>query len=206
MKRTFLSSTLLFFVASVSLHAQKAEVVQRTSNAGSNSFYLVNRAPLQKEYFTKLPVASVTPKGWVRKALEMQRDGLAGNLGEISIWLSKTDNAWLNREGKGKYGWEELPYWLKGYANIGYVLHDDHMIKEAKFWLDAVLTNQRENGDFGPNVEKGAGKRDLWTNMPMLWCLQSYYEYSKDPRVITLMTKYFKWQLSIPDDKFLEDY
>jgi hypothetical protein len=206
MKRTFLSSTLLFFVASVSLHAQKAEVVQHVSNAGSNSFYLVNRAPLQKEYFTKLPVASVTPKGWVRKALEMQRDGLAGNLGEISIWLSKTDNAWLNREGKGKYGWEELPYWLKGYANIGYVLHDDHMIKEAKFWLDAVLTNQRENGDFGPNVEKGAGKRDLWTNMPMLWCLQSYYEYSKDPRVITLMTKYFKWQLSIPDDKFLEDY
>jgi hypothetical protein len=206
MKRTFLSSTLLFFVASVSLHAQNADVVQHTSNTGSNSFYLVNRAPLQKEYFTKLPVASVNPKGWVRKALEMQRDGLAGHLGEISIWLSKTDNAWLNKEGKGKYGWEELPYWLKGYANMGYILHDDHMIKEAKFWLDAVLNNQRDNGDFGPNVEKGEGKRDLWTNMPMLWCLQSYYEYSKDPRVITLMTKYFKWQLSIPDDKFLEDY
>ena len=27
------------------------------------------------------------------------------------------------------------------------------------------------------------GKRDLWANMPMLWCLQSYYEYSKDARV-----------------------
>ncbi|SFD26553.1 Beta-L-arabinofuranosidase, GH127 [Chitinophaga sp. CF118] len=206
MKRTFLSSTLLFFVASVSLHAQKAEVLQHTANTGSNSFYLVNRAPLQKEYFTKLPITSVTPKGWVRKALEMQRDGLTGNLGEISIWLSKTDNAWLNKKGKGKYGWEELPYWLKGYANIGYVLQNDHMIKEAKFWLNAVLNNQRNNGDFGPNVEKGEGKRDLWTNMPMLWCLQSYYEYSKDPRVIKLMTKYFKWQLSIPDDKFLEDY
>jgi hypothetical protein len=136
----------------------------------------------------------------------MQRDGLAGHLGEISIWLSKTDNAWLNKEGKGKYGWEELPYWLKGYADIGYVLHDEHMIKEAKFWIDAVLNNQRDNGDFGPNVEKGKGKRDLWTNMPMLWCLQSYYEYSKDPRVIQVMTKYFKWQLSIPDDQFLEDY
>ena len=99
-----------------------------------------------------------------------------------------------------------MPYWLKGYANIGYVLKDAKMIKEAKFWIDAVLNNQRDNGDFGPAVEKGAGKRDLWTNMPMLWCLQSYYEYSKDPRVINLMTKYFKWQLTIPDDKFLEDY
>ncbi|SEW07180.1 DUF1680 family protein [Chitinophaga sp. YR573] len=207
MKRTLISSTLLFLMAaSPQLYAQKAEIVQRTANAGSNSFYLTNRSPLQKEHFTRLPVASVSPKGWVRKALEMQRDGLAGNLGEISIWLSKTDNAWLNKEGKGKYGWEELPYWLKGYADIGYVLHDDHMIKEAKFWIDAVLNNQRDNGDFGPNVEKGEGKRDLWTNMPMLWCLQSYYEYSKDPRVIQVMTKYFKWQLSIPDDKFLEDY
>lgn len=207
MKRTLISSTLLFLMAaSPQLYAQKAKIVQRTANAGSNSFYLTNRSPLQKEHFTRLPVASVSPKGWVRKALEMQRDGLAGNLGEISIWLSKTDNAWLNKEGKGKYGWEELPYWLKGYADIGYVLHDDHMIKEAKFWIDAVLNNQRDNGDFGPNVEKGEGKRDLWTNMPMLWCLQSYYEYSKDPRVIQVMTKYFKWQLSIPDDKFLEDY
>lgn len=186
--------------------SQKAEVVNKMSNSSSNKFYLTNKAPLQNQYFVKLPVTSIKPGGWVRKALELQREGLTGNLGEISIWLSKTDNAWLNKEGKGKYGWEELPYWLKGYGNIGYVLNDEKMIKEAKFWIDAVLNNQRDNGDFGPAVEKGAGKRDLWTNMPMLWCLQSYYEYSKDPRVINLMTKYFKWQLTIPDDKFLEDY
>jgi hypothetical protein len=24
----------------------------------------------------------------------------------------------LNKEGKGKYGWEELPYWLKGYGDM----------------------------------------------------------------------------------------
>ncbi len=208
MKRTFktLGCTLLIAVMFKSSFAQKAEIVNKISNSGSNKFYLTNKAPLQNQYFVKLPVTSIKPGGWVRQALELQREGLTGNLGEISIWLSKTDNAWLNKEGKGKYGWEELPYWLKGYANIGYELNDAKMIKEAKFWIDAVLNNQRENGDFGPAVEKGAGKRDLWTNMPMLWCLQSYYEYSKDPRVINLMTKYFKWQLSIPDDKFLEDY
>ena len=94
----------------------------------------------------------------------------------------KKDNAWLDKEGKGKYGWEELPYWLKGYADIGYVLNDPKMITEARFWIEAVLNNQRPDGDFGPDVLK-KGKRDLWTNMPMLWCLQSYYEYSKDTRV-----------------------
>ncbi len=79
------------------------------------------------------------------------------------------------------------------------------MISEAKTWIGYVLNVQRENGDFGPMVTK-KGNRDLWTNMPMLWCLQSYYEYSKDPRVIPFMTKYFKWELTIPDDQFLEDY
>jgi len=186
--------------------AQTAEYLPRLPNETRNAYYSTNRAPLANSYATRLPVGSIRPGGWVRKNLELQRDGLTGNLGEISVWLSKSDNAWLNKEGKGKYGWEELPYWLKGYANIGYMLKDQKMIDESKFWIEAVLKNQRESGDFGPAVEKGEGKRDLWTNMPMLWCLQSYYEYSKDPRVIDLMTKYFKWELTIPDDKFLEDY
>ena len=48
--------------------------------------------------------------------------------------------------------------------------------------------------------------RELWANMIMLWCLQSYYEYSGDERVISLMTRYFKWQMTVPDEKFLKDY
>jgi DUF1680 family protein len=188
-----------------SAQALKATALKKIDNGQINANYVSNRAPLQKTYFVKLPIGSLKAGGWLKKVLELQRDGLTGNLGEISIWLSKTNNAWLNKEGKGEYGWEELPYWLKGYANIGYMLGDEKMIAEAKFWIDAVLNNQRDNGDFGPAVER-KGNRDLWTNMPMLWCLQSYYEFTKDPRVIPFMTRYFKYQLSIPDDKFLEDY
>ena len=44
----------------------------------------------------------------------MQKNGLTGNLGEISAWLDKKNNAWLSTDGKGKWGWEEVPYWLKG--------------------------------------------------------------------------------------------
>src|SRR6187402_2997832 len=171
----------------------------------SNRWYTGSRAPLLPEYFSKLPVTAFTPGGWLRRQMELQRDGLTGKLGEISVWLSKKDNAWLAKDGKGKYGWEELPYWLKGYADIGYVLNDPKMIKEARFWIEAVLNNQRPNGDFGPDVLK-KGKRDLWTNMPMLWCLQSYYEYSNDKRVLAFMTRYFKWELSVPDEDFLKDY
>lgn len=183
-----------------------AEAIKSTSNSNVNSYYISNKAPLLNNYFIKLPIGSIQPGGWLRQALILQKDGLTGNLGEISIWLARKDNAWLMKDGKGKNGWEELPYWLKGYGNIAYMLGDKKMIADTRFWIEAVLTNQRDNGDFGPMVEKGAGKRDLWTNMPMLWCLQSYYEYSKDVRVLQLMTRYFKWQLSIPDELLLEDY
>jgi len=196
-------SSLLF---SVDLHAQTAIALNKPSNTNLNTYYVSNKAPLINQCFVKLPLTAIKPGGWLKKQLELQRDGLTGNLGEISIWLSKNDNAWLSKDGKGKYGWEELPYWLKGYGDIAYMLDDEEMIRKTKFWIEAVLKNQRDNGDFGPAIEKGTGKRDLWTNMPMLWCMQSYYEYSNDPRVLSFMSKYFKWELTIPDDKFLEDY
>ena len=208
-KSILLASFLITGMQAFEAYAQsslKADALKSTSNVAVNSYYVGNKSPLLNSYFIKLPIGSIKPGGWLKQALILQKDGLTGNLGEISIWLSKNDNAWLKKDGKGKNGWEELPYWLKGYGNIAYMLGDKKMIADTKFWIDAVLTNQRDNGDFGPLVEKGPGKRDLWTNMPMLWCLQSYYEYSKDTRVLQLMTKYFKWQLSIPDDLLLEDY
>lgn len=197
--------TTLVITAAFAQNNITATIISKPANDKANAFYTSNKTPLQKGHFIKLPIGNIKPGGWLRKMLELQRDGLTGNLGEISIWLSKTDNAWLNKEGKGKWGWEELPYWLKGYANIGYMLEDKKMIAEAKFWIDAVLNNQRENGDFGPDVVRN-GSRDFWTNMPMLWCLQSWYEYTKDPRVIPFMTRYFQCQLSVPDNQFLEDY
>lgn len=205
--KCLMAGIILLICGTTALQAQsvKAEALQRMNNNASNSLYASNRQPLAKEYFVKLPVTAFRPAGWLKRQLELQREGLTGNLGGISIWLSRHDNAWLSKDGKGKWGWEELPYWLKGYANIGYMLRDQKMINEARFWINAVLSNQRPDGDFGPLVEH-RGNRDLWTNMPMLWCLQSYYEYSKDPRVLQFMSRYFKWELSVPDEHFLKDY
>lgn len=43
---------------------------------------------------------------------------------------------------------------------------------------------------------------DFMPNMSMLFALRAYYEYSGDKRVLDLMTRYFDWQLSVPDNKF----
>ena len=186
--------------------------VKRPATTTNNKFYTSNKAPLQPLLFIKLPVGSIKPKGWILKYLELQRDGLTGKLGEISAWLEKKNNAWYSGNGQGDHGWEEVPYWLKGYGNLGYILKDEKIIAETKLWLNKVFESQQPNGYFGPRIienqhQDNKGKTpDLWPNMLMLWCMQSYYEYSSDIRVIPFMTKYFKWQLTVPDDKLLKIY
>lgn len=178
-------------------------MTDRPDRMEQNPNYANNRSPLQPSHFLKLPVGSIKPEGWLRKYLELQRDGLTGHLNEISAWLEKGNNAWLTNGGD--HGWEEVPYWLKGYGNLAYILGDENMINEAKTWIEAAINSQRPDGSFGPINMKG-DKPELWAQMIMLWCLQSYYEYTNDSRVLTLMTNFFKWELSLPDDKFLEDY
>jgi hypothetical protein len=86
------------------------------------------------------------------------------------------------------------------------------MIREAQTWIDAVLKSQKEDGWFGPDTgrkgvaARNVGRDDLWPNMIMLFVLQAYYEYSQDDRVLDLMTNYFRWELSVPEDKFLPPY
>ena len=195
---------LTFLLAAIP--AMKADIVARPPTTCSNAFYSPNRSPLQPIPLLKLPITAFEPGGWLRKHLELQRDGLTGHLGEISIWLTKEDNAWLSPDGKGKYGWEEVPYWLRGYSRVGYVLNDPKMLAETKTWVEGTLASGRPNGDFGPVHNHSRGFRDLWAQMLMLQVLQSWYEYSGDARVLPFMTRYFRWQLTIPDEQFLKDY
>lgn len=171
-----------------------------------NAYYVSSRAPLKPVPLIKLPVGAVRPEGWLRVYLDRQREGLTGQLDTISVWLQKEGNAWLSKDGKGQWGWEEVPYWLKGYANIGYILDDKAIIDEAKVWIEGALNSQRADGDFGPDHRFEDGSRDYWANMVMLFCLQSYYEYSGDGRVLELMSRYFRYQTGVPDEKMLTGY
>lgn len=194
---------VLFSSCSLKKSNQIVTVIERPETAVVNPDYNNNRVPLLPMHFIKLPVGSILPDGWLKKYLELQKDGLTGHLNEISAWLEKHNNAWLF--SKGDHGWEEVPYWLKGYCSLAYTLNDEGMKQEAARWIEAVLNSAREDGFFGPeNINNG--KPELWAQMIMLRCLQTYYEYTEDERVITLMTNYFRWQLSLSDDVFLKNY
>jgi hypothetical protein len=148
--------------------------------APANRLYPGNREPLLASPLVKLPVGAVKPRGWLRKQMELMADGFSGRLDELSRFLQPEGNAWLDPKGEGDRSfWEELPYWLKGFGDLGYLLDDQRIIKEARRWLEPAFSSQREDGYFGPrrNLDRSpdvkAGKPDLWPNMVMLNALQS---------------------------------
>ena len=113
----------------------------------------------------KLPIGAIKPKGWLLRQLELERDGMTGHLTELSPWCKFEGSAWSDPKGQGANGWEELPYWLKGYGDLGYVLGDERIIAEARRWIDAALASQQPDGWFGPQSNKShpeaSGQRRL---------------------------------------------
>ena len=203
MRRAIFALYILLLTWPLAVQADEAKMVSAADIQPVQQNYVMNRAPLVSNPFIKLPVRSISPRGWVLRMLQLQRDGLAGRLGEISAWLEKEDNAWL-KDG-GKHGWEEVPYWLRGYANMAYLLGDKAMLDEAKLWIESILNSAKDDGYFGP-INEDKGRRELWANMLALQILQDWYEYSGDERVLKVMSGYFRWQLDYPEDKFLRHY
>jgi hypothetical protein len=207
--KIFALSVFLFVDVCISASVTTFE---KPRTGAPNQNYIGNREPLAYSPFIKLPPGAVKPQGWLLKQLQLQAQGFHGHLAEISEFLKSENNAWLSKDGKGAHGWEELPYWLKGFSNNGYALGDDHINKESRVWIEAAINSRQPNGWFGPSHAIAPDQNsvvpceDLWPNMVMTFVLQDYYEYSGDQRVIELLTGYFKFVQNIPEDKLLNNY
>jgi len=172
-------------------------VAETPPSEGVHAYYASNRPPLVPAPLVKLPIGNIRPKGWLLSQLQLMRDGLTGHLPELSPYLQE-DSGWLTRKGKG---WEEAPYWLKGYWDLGAVLRDKKLMTEARRWIDAVLASQQPDGYFGPPENKK--KKDLWPNMIMLFVLQSFHEATGDERVLPFMDRYMRYENGLPESDLL---
>jgi hypothetical protein len=148
--KLFASLLLCGAVASPARGADGVSVVKELPTNGGSKLYVSNKAPLAPSPLIRLPIGSITPRGWIRHQLELEADGMMGHLEEISPWCKFEGNAWTDPKGQGRNGWEEVPYWLKGYGDLGYVLKDPRIINDAKRWIDAIFAAQADDGWFGP--------------------------------------------------------
>jgi len=173
-----------------------------TSEEAGQSLYLQNRVPLAAKPYLELPLGAIKPTGWLHDQLERMRDGMTGHLDEIYPEVMGPRNGWLGGDGDG---WERGPYWIDGLLPLAYILNDQELKDKVQSWIEWTLDNQAENGYLGPvsfdaepanepGLQRGM-RKDWWPKMVMLKILQQYYTATGDERVITTLTRYFKYQL-----------
>ena len=165
MRTTFVLSVVSLALGLSTASAFAAESVAaasvvRPDPAPGNTLYPGNRAPLAPSPLIPLPVGAVRPAGWTERVLKLQNEGFHGHLPELSKFLKREDNTWLSRDGRGKNGWEEEPYWLKGFQDCAFLVGDQAKVAEARIWLEGALNSQQEDGWFGP----GEGRTGVATD------------------------------------------
>lgn len=179
-----------------------------------NSYYACNRAPLLPEAVLRLPYGAVHVHGWIHHMLVIESHGMEGRMDEVKNGHDVVDGpadkcdydktAWTHRGSMSANGWEGVPYWLRGYVPMAYLLRNKRMMADATHWIHGIMSTQLPDGYFGPLHLKTAhnGLPKLWPNQIMLEVLQAYYTDTGDRRVLTLETRYFHYLAALPPKVF----
>ena len=127
------------------------------------------------------------PEGWLRRQLEIQAEGLSGNLHKI--WPDIRDSAWI---GGNCEGWERVPYWLDGFIPLAYLLQNEEMIAIVKKYIDAIVSAQQDDGWICPCENGKREKYDTWATQLICKVLKVYYDCSGDERIPEVIYKVLK--------------
>jgi hypothetical protein len=136
--------------------------------------------------FEPLPLGTIEPRGWLRRQLRIQADGLTGHLDEF--WPSLADNQWLGGENDG---WERGPYYADGLVPLAYLLEDDDLIAKAETWIEGFLDQQQDDGWIGPRDPAfDPFSNDPWPVAVVLKAFEQYHDATGDDRVLDASVRF----------------
>ncbi|GHC78242.1 RICIN domain-containing protein [Streptomyces flavofungini] len=169
--------------------------------APRGGLYGPNLAPLAPTAFQRLPLGSVTARGWLRGQLDLLLGGLFGRYAEVSHFLVFDESGWVHPD---KDGWEEVPYWLRGYVDLAALTGDRTALAAARRWIDAIVATQEPDGFFGPGKlrTQHRGGPDFWPYLPLLQALRSHEELTGDERIVPLMSRFLRFMNAQGPDAF----
>jgi hypothetical protein len=140
--------------------------------------------------YVPLPLGTVKPEGWLKRQLQIQADGISGNLD--NFWPDIKDSEWF---GGTAEAWERAPYWLDGVLPLAFLLDDDAFRDRIVGYMEYVLEHQMEDGWLGPRDMKAhegqeaASNYDVWGQQLATKVVALYDEVVDDDRAIQALLK-----------------
>ncbi len=147
-----------------------------------------------------LPPGAVQPEGWLRDWAEAARHGITGHLDErhptfAEGWKGVPIHApGANRDGTG-WPLEQCAYWLDGALRLGFVLHDQALIRKIRARLDPIVAavNRADSGVSFIYWKKGYKPQGFngWAHSQLGRALVALYAGTGDPRVLKALVKVY---------------
>lgn len=157
-------------------------------------------APRVSPALLPLPPGAVEPSGWLRDWALSAREGITGHLDE---WHPTFADGWkgipiaatgAKPDGTG-WPLEQSAYWLDGALRLGFVLHDEALIRKVRARLDPVVEGVNR-ADFGTTFiywKKGYKPDgfESWAHSQLGRALVALYQGTDDRRVLDALTKVY---------------
>lgn len=133
-----------------------------------------------------MPLSSLRPAGWLRRFLELQRDGLTGHP-ESSRFPYDT-HGWGGppvAKTRGAHWWpyEQTGYWVDGAIRCGHLLNDRFLIEKALRQVNYVLLRPDRDGYLGPRHIKNPVAMNRWAHAVFFRALMAHHSATVDRRV-----------------------
>lgn len=154
-----------------------------------------------------LPPGAVQPAGWLRDWCLAARDGYTGHMDEYDEEFKRAWNPDHKMTGealfwyKGAWPYEGGGYWFDGLGRLGYALHDESLIAQAKRRFYAVADNMtndsllflwwlnRNNPDDRKAAVAALEGWPLWACGLLGRAMTGFYAGSEDPHILEALEK-----------------
>ena len=157
--------------------------------------------PPTRPALVPLPPGAVEPAGWIRDWCLAAKEGFTGHMDECDPEFKRAWAADHTMTGerlnwpRGGWPYEGGGYWFDGLVRLGYILHDDALLEQAKRRFGVVVDHMNSNSILflwwldknRPDDLKGAKVSEGW---PLWACgllgraMVGWYAGGNEPRVL----------------------
>jgi len=155
--------------------------------------------PAIKHALIPLAPGAIEPAGWLRDWALAARDGITGHLDERHATFREgwkgipIESTGAEPDGTG-WPIEQCSYWLDGALRLGFVLHDEALLKKIKARLDPIIDGVNRDAtsfifwkkDFHPQGFNS------WAHSHLGRALVAYYAATGEQRILDALVKVYR--------------